>query len=243
MADRPILFSAPMIRALLDGRKTQTRRALKPQPDTAKISPPFHPEARGGHHWVFMARDDFPEYSYATYDFNVPFAVGERLWVRESVRAVEDDDNFDRHLEFLADGERIKVADAGDVSSDSFGDWWKLVAYHSDDPDLTGGKIVPSIFMPRWASRLTLIVTDVRVQRLQEISEQDAISEGIERNGDGFLGHEGADTAIVTSSATDAYRILWDSLNADRGFGWDANPWVVAVSFTVERRNIDQVAP
>lgn len=87
--------------------------------------------------------------------------------------------------------------------------------------------------MPRWASRLTLTVTDVRVQRLQEITLGDICTEGLAR------------TIYDFKPATDGFRVwqeLWDWLNASRGFGWDVNPWVVAMSFAVERRNIDEVA-
>ncbi|MBN9272841.1 MAG: hypothetical protein J0J15_21885, partial [Mesorhizobium sp.] len=100
----------------------------------------------------------------------------------------------------------------------------------------------PSIHLPRWASRLTLTVTDVRVQRLQDISEEDAQAEGCiklkvtgraaEFTGSQYLG-------LHWPSCRAWYRDLWDSLNVARGFGWDANPWVVAVTFAVAHRNID----
>jgi hypothetical protein len=90
--------------------------------------------------------------------------------------------------------------------------------------------------MPRWASRLTLTVTDVRVQRVQEISEADAVAEGVtpseepnEMKWEHYAPHGVA------------FRTLWDSLNAKRGYGWDANPWVAAYTFTATRQNIDQV--
>jgi hypothetical protein len=119
--------------------------------------------------------------------------------------------------------------------------------------------------MPRWASRLTLIVTDVRVQRLQEISEADALAEGIPRvdptpediatgcTKDDFVFlapgvRQGWGTTNAERNrdqwwphATGAFRLLWDSLSAKRGFGWDTNPWICAVTFTVHRQNIGKV--
>ena len=89
--------------------------------------------------------------------------------------------------------------------------------------------------MPRWASRLTLTVTDVRVQRVQDISEGDIAAEGIAR---GFSGGPHGEEGLYEDFAD-----LWDSLNAPRGYGWDANPWVAAYTFTVQRQNIDQMEP
>jgi hypothetical protein len=94
--------------------------------------------------------------------------------------------------------------------------------------------------MPRWASRLTLTVTDVRVQRVQEISEADAVAEGVESDSDGWRDYQMPNTQCC-GTALESFRTLWDSLNAPRGYGWDANPFVAAYTFTVARQNIDQV--
>ncbi len=101
------------------------------------------------------------------------------------------------------------------------------------------GKNVPSIHMPRWASRLTLRVTDVRVQRVQDISQEDAISEGLEwvDRTWGVKGFAPSWCAVPKES----FKVLWDSLNAKRGYGWDINPWVAVLTFEVEKRNIDNV--
>lgn len=87
--------------------------------------------------------------------------------------------------------------------------------------------------MLRWASRLTLVVTDVRVQRVQEISEEDAIAEGVFESDVNMYPELG--------TAQHHFQDLWDSLNAKRGFGWSENPWVVATTFTVHKCNIDQM--
>lgn len=211
MADRPILFSGPMVRAILDGRKTQTRRVLKPAKGLTLGEVLDEGERNGS--MISCARHQVQE---------PPFAPGDRLWVREAFS-----------YETL------------DVDRDGFMPPWYWADGNPTSGDFTRPK--PSIHMPRWASRLTLIVTDVRVQRLQEISEDDAKAEGIERmkTGRGYYDPT-VSKAMVRAGvwhrkAAHAFEALWDSLNAKRGFGWEANPWVVAVTFTVSKTNIDQL--
>lgn len=237
MKERPILFSAPMVRAILEGRKTQTRRIVKPQPH------------------LFRCREDqwFHERKWTPTtpsgkvglvpEITMPYYVGDRLWVRETWRiwngprgAWADYTGCDpwesdivtgsiksprpeslrwlqsRHIEYLAD------------SRDSEGPWR------------------PSIFMPRWASRITLEVTDVRVQRLQYISEDDAIAEGIWECESGFWWYAPESQVSLhrdtltpegrKRGAVDASAALWDSINGKRpGCAWKDNPFVWAVSF------------
>lgn len=205
MTDRPILFSAPMVRALLDGRKTQTRRIAKVKRGVtiADISEWVGEEGSMARRGVFQ-RHQIAE---------PRFAVGDRLYVREAWRAEVD---FD-------------AVSPCNMFEDT------PIAYEASPTvaHMAMGRFRQGMHMPRWASRLTLTVTDVRVQRLQDISEADAIAEGVTDSW----------PEIECNSSRpfrDGYRWLWDSLNADRGFAWDTNPWVVAVSFTVERRNIDE---
>jgi len=208
MADRPILFSSAMVRALLDGRKTQTRRIIEPCAD---------PNVKSGDILVSWPADQFVRKAAR---FRLRFREGDQLWVRESIGrrtaslfGIEAKNGVEEAC-YIAD-------DADVVNADGFNicPWW----------DRKGA--IPGIHMPRWASRLTLTVTDVRVQRLQEISEADAIAEG--------AGHAYGDAFHSGSALTDRRRfeLLWTDINgAD---SWDANPWIAAVSFTVERRNID----
>jgi hypothetical protein len=213
VTDRPILFSGPMVRALLAGTKTQTRRVISNKPRQTKVNlfdgtwSDSYVLDPGNQSW----RDD----AY-------PWRVGDRLYVREAWRAEASYDGTPpRELEF----------DSCMVRYEADGYW-------SDWDQMThAGKFRQAMHMPRWASRLTLIVTDVRVQRLQEISEEDAKAEG--------MAGEFCDYELYGQSKPYRYEYcgLWDSLNADRGYGWDANPWVVAVSFTVERGGIDAVRP
>lgn len=156
--ERPILFSGPMVRAIIEGRKTQTRRIVKPQPTF------------DGKWWVHKgyACNDEDEFRGGLPFFSdCPYGhVGDRLWVRETWAQVEGPPGV------IHVGHVLYRADACDNS----GKRWSSV--RPGDPD---GEVrwKPSIHMPRWASRLTLDVTGIRAERLQDISEEDAIAEGV----------------------------------------------------------------
>jgi hypothetical protein len=202
-SDRPIIFSAPMVLALLAGRKTQTRRLAKRH--VVRKMP-------GGFYQDFI---DQPSPW-------LKVAPGDRLWVRENAVAEEQYDVAG--VFYHADGGWQPIANC-EAAAEA---WFRMHTYGVTDP-LNGGRIVPSIHMPRWASRLTLTVTDVRVQRLQDISEEDAAAEGVPAFQE--VGRTHPDPHRLN------FRLTWDSLH---GAGaWEANPEVVALSFTVERRNID----
>lgn len=250
MADRPIIFSAPMVRALLDGRKTQTRRLLTPQPfDNGYIegqitldavcrsqsikeadAARFSAAAVGGHavreQWV-----------------SARFSRGDRLYVREAWQTSDDLDDV-KPSKLLRSVTPILYKATGHVVNVPH----RTVAF---------SKTRPGMFMPRWASRLTLTVTDVRVERLQDISEADAIEEGIEPGHNPDTGevagwrdyetihegrHKGADhphAIIPYAEAWRSYSSLWGELHTKPSTRWADNPWIVAVTFTVARGNID----
>jgi len=234
---RPILFSGPMVNAILDGRKTQTRRIIKPQPKgfAGGVHPshtPKHPapyldaycgepktpaNPRGmSDMWCWWTEDDRmgPEVGRCPYG-----APGDELWVRETWRAavaldgksptqIADaamDANY-RHpwcpIRYEADGGKVNAGTLEDL--EDFGAAW--------------GKTRASIHMPRWASRITLTVTNTRIERLQDIDDADAIAEG-------------AQCAGVPTSLTNrgAFIRLWISING-RG-SWDEDPWVWVVEF------------
>jgi hypothetical protein len=246
MADRSILFSGPMVRALLDHRKFQTRRVID-FPGIDKVidfvrvafdkktgAPVYEMKDATGQFLTRPAGKSFVDYHYSP-----RFAVSDRLYVREAWRSAAPlDDTSPSEMDDLLFPPLRYEAD-GQVEN------WREWRGHDV------GRFRQGMHMPRWASRLTLTVTDVRAQRLQEISEADAIAEGLEHDIDGDVdGHgrhvvieswRGADFLPWNRDPVEAYADLWDRLNYDRGFGWDANPWVIAVTFTVERRNIDQV--
>jgi len=220
-----------MVQALIKGRKFQTRRIIKPQPTMSFV----------------VQCDDRPGWfgdEEGECDFNIRYAPGDRLWVRENCWA-EELMNGDDGVFYPADRSWQKIENTAAAA-----DAWHTMLYYArkGDTSLSNiGKQVPSIHMPRWASRLTLAVTDVRVQRLNDISEADARAEGIERmkSGRGFH-HPIAPKGTVhlgnwTSTAAQGFRTLWNSLHGPDA--WDANPWVVALTFDVHRGNIDEVQP
>lgn len=221
MKERPIIFSGPMVRAILEGHKTQTRRILKPQP--TDIPAPFHPEPRGDH-WVWIARDDFPGYSFATGDFRCPFGIaGDKLWVREA-------HHFPKSFDHIT-ASRIEKAsvDAGYKKAwcptqFAVGEIRKNWDPYFSSPEPTEpGKLRSPIHMPRWASRITLEITGLRVQQVQDISEEDALEEGALESGMPYVG------AMTCDQSRIAFSLLWDSIH---GHGaWESNDWVFALSF------------
>lgn len=215
MADLGILFSAPMVRALLDGTKTQTRRVIEPYEVSLHPLKGSKPMPKNLIQIKLPAR--LGGYIKGPV-FNPRYAVGDRLYVREAWRALR-----------VYDRTKPRDIPAGTICL------FEATPPEPSDFDQLSGRLRPSLFMPRWATRLTLIVTGVRVQRLQEISEADAVAEGV-------VGYH--DEAGLWFSARDAYAILWDSLNDDPrrpGCAWRHDPWIVAYSFSVHPGNIDQV--
>lgn len=216
MMDKPIIFSAPMIRALLVGRKTMTRRIMKgiTTADAVEYGRPYQQSDDGV--WRPIPSR---------------YAVGDRLWVRETVRADELEDGSDG-VRYVADG-AWRIIENTEAASDR---WVELNHYRG-----RRGATVPSIRMPRWCSRLTLVVTDVKVERIQNISEEDAIAEGV-RALDGQLAGcfvvDGS-TAMSGTTARECFFRLWNSIHGTGS--WDKNPFVVAPTFEVHHCNIDRL--
>lgn len=212
MTERPIIFSAPMVRAILEGRKTQTRRALKPKRGTTIADAVRTGESVGVAYTLEVPRDKL----------SVPYAPGDLMWVREACFAESSPDGDG--VTYPAD-RSWKIID---YTKEATLKWLDLFYYRrdtNDGYDGSAGKLVPPIHMPRWASRITLRVTDVRVQRLQEISEEDAKAEGVslmdwERKD---VPEEGADNHV------ECFSWLWESIHGPSS--WDANPWVAAITF------------
>jgi hypothetical protein len=205
MIERPILFSGPMVRAILDGQKTQTRRVVKYIPDLGE------PE-----NWCCDNIDEeFFIRLAGNYRRYCPYGVpGDRLWVRETFYAWG---KWEPYLDGKKD--RWRFLYHTDVSHP--------VRYQATEGDrfyqgpANGGDDYhcrPSIFMPRWASRITLEVKGVRAERLQDITEADSQDEGVI-------------PSIVAQKYRSGFQTLWDSINKKRGYGWDTNPWVWAVEF------------
>lgn len=185
--ERPILFSGTMVQALLDGRKTQTRRVVRPQPAHGVLLCPWvdtlwaEQDAQGG------CRCHFAPVR------NLYGQPGDRLWVRETWHLWGPPEH--QILEYRAD-----CADAENYT-------WR-----------------PSIFMPRRFSRITLEITDVRVERVRDISEADARAEGVTNADEGSNPIDGSHTIANFAN-------LWEKINTKRDYGWQANPWVWVIGF------------
>lgn len=227
--DRPILFSAPMVRALLAGTKTQTRRVLKPQPYLHNV---WQCEDTGS--WW---QSGYGESGDDLIDLRIQ--SGDRLWVRESGQLLREAYDHDPRcsVDLWRDAGFYHSADGEIIEARSYD---PPLAEWADDCSRVNR---PSIHMPRWASRLTLTVTDVRVQRLQDISEEDAIAEGtgLFVPGHGFI----TDSELRAEPgyanflyARAGFEAIWTEINGTGS--WAANPWIAAYTFTVERRNIDE---
>jgi hypothetical protein len=228
--DHPIIFSAPMVRALLEGRKTVTRRVISGVPgspgnrvnanNVVKHAAPYldaycgerktDANPRGmSDKWSWWTRDDRPGAL-----FKVGYAPGDRLWVREAWAPLSACVHGDPGVQAFADN-----------------------GFYRADNSTVDGEIKrwrPSIHMPRCASRLTLVVKGVKVERLRDISLQDVRAEGCEVRQMWLFG---ADAKGRQEIGANAFRGLWESINGTES--WAINPWVVAISFRVVRANID----
>jgi len=250
MTEKPILFSGPMVRAILEGYKTQTRRVV--DFNRLRIVPRWTIRADWGLGsggvlnqgkkakctfnqcgavsgkdtkgcWLGVKPEEF--------DFVCPYAEGQthlkekqwqisvdnsQLWVRETWAAIAWDwPQGWMDVQYKAD-KAISMQRAVPDNK-----WLRLFSCSNSCSDADGDKWRPSIHMPRWASRIQLEVTGVRVERVQDISEQDAVSEGI----------GGKDYHWIYGNPIDEFGQLWDSINESRGFGWAVNPWVWVIEF------------
>ena len=214
---RPILFKAPMVNAILEGRKSMTRRVVKPQPDQRYQLFECH---RDGTCEVGLHIDS-PNH----YQISCPYGkVGDRLWVKETwipdPNADHDcwDDHTCTYVEWSGCGTRI----------DEVPPAMRKPEHCIYRASWNGGDLIwkPSIFMPRWASRITLEITGVRVERLQDISNDDAVAEGCP----GWYSPQHPDQGCTDGrTPSEEFCELWQSINGPGS--WEANPWVWVISF------------
>jgi hypothetical protein len=190
MKEKPIIFSAPMVRAIVEGRKSQTRRIMKPQPDRI---------VRG-----LPAFDDLGDLEIY---HPIKYAKGDRLWIRETWRPKQHSFPIGWPYEYKATAKQDGTPEDGA---------WK-----------------PSIHMPRAASRILLEITDVRVERLNDINEWDAIDEGLEMvdgpDGIKYYGNYGDSNADTALHPIESFRTLWESINGKGS--WNQNPFVWVITF------------
>ncbi|MCG2575166.1 hypothetical protein LVY74_16640 [Acinetobacter sp. ME22] len=225
--ERPILFNAEMVNAILDGRKTQTRRVMQQQPPSddwtlTYVVASTEKKLEGKRHWVRLNEAQTTELERGPY-FNKPYEIGDHLWVRET--CIISPKNW------LSSDDQLNHKD---IVKDSDGNH-RVVQYLATNSDtdvpLNDYKLkkTPSIHMPRWASRILLKVTDVRKERLNDISEADVIAEG------GPKSHSSIDKVSRTCGFKDWSRSwfahTWDWINGNGA--WSQNPWVWVVEFKV----------
>jgi hypothetical protein len=248
MTSRPMLFSAPMVRAILEGRKTVTRRVVKPQPSGGWefemppklgriIEPKRHPKADKFGVFLRCTVNKYTEVDIAVSPYGQP---GDEIWVKETWMPF-DVHGHDYHEPSVVIGYRASndVRPNG-VSHEDFGasrqfpcspEEWRKFKSQMEMMEATKERWTPSIFMPRRFSRITLVVEDVRVERLQDITEEDAAKEGIESGqwGFKFYGKELERLNQWTTNAKWSFQSLWESINGPGS--WDANPFVWRVQF------------
>jgi len=225
MKERPILYGAPMIRALKAGIKTQTRRTrglkeLNSSPDSWEVMPSWCDGE-----WIFHT-DPWTEAHGIECPYGKP---GDVLWTRETF-AIENNFNMGDYDPPLNDGRPVRRHDDPD-----YGKWWEQCHYRATDPtpelayEDSGSepdvRWKPSIHMPKWASRLRHVITDVSLERLLDITFDDAIAEGVFADFDPQDGHG------FRCEARIMFFELWDSINKKRGLGSDVNPWVWKITF------------
>ncbi|HCT7674062.1 TPA: hypothetical protein ACXE8Y_003630 [Klebsiella quasipneumoniae] len=219
MKERGMIFNSEMVRAILSNRKTQTRRIMKVQPESNQLGLLLITDSTkhndiGKYHW---AESNATGNHVRSNLFLCPFgAVGDRIWVRETFCPVNDSQyGGEKWVDYRATPKFEASHPAG---------------WDSAPNDAEALKWRPSIHMPRWASRILLEITDVRVERLNAISEEDARAEGIIDGGCLNCGEpEPCGCANPEPDATDAFAYLWQSIYGQES--WNANPWVWVIEF------------
>jgi len=201
--EKPILFSTEMVKAILDGRKTMTRRVKGLDLINQRSNRTWRigKTTIAGRTWWEAAVD-----GSHSYRVDCPYGqIGDRLWVRESLKW-----EFPDNAIYTTDNKKVLIGGSG-INEWAKWEWRK--------------QRLPSIFMPRWASRINLEITNIRVERLQDITPEDAVKEGAEYMPAADLRKERLTVSQIVFAG------LWDKLNAKRGYGWDKNPYVWVIEF------------
>jgi hypothetical protein len=223
---KPIIFNPESVRAILDGRKTQSRRVIKNAPKGSFWERPHLDDSR----WYWVANLETPSIEPRA-GLVCPYGIpGGKLWVRETFMETDSDPAWDIPEQFILNPHVENYLYRADLTCDTKGWGWQSPLY-----------------MPKEASRITLEIKDVRVERLQDITNSDALNEGVE------LGYKfafanfpnytlaykewekGSKMSVppLGPSPKMRYEKLWNSINAKKGFGFDTNPWVWAIEFEV----------
>lgn len=243
MKERPILFSASMVRAILDGKKTQTRRVVKSsRANNAELWRRFGDEPLL---WESLVKGENGAYEHDWFTKCPYGTVGDQLWLRESWRIGAWNKDESKLCIDYCDGPRLEWIKI----KEGFVKYWEQSTHdaHKSEHKETGNGFKwkpgespcrwrPSIHMPRWASRINLLIKSIRVERLNEISEDDAKAEGVEPF---FSTHQsiGRDQTMTTGERISdcehraSFACLWDDIHGDNS--WQQNPWVWVVEFEV----------
>lgn len=215
--ERPIIFSGEMVKAILDGKKTMTRRVVKFRDFTTDSITPLHIELVDGKYCLFNERNGwligYPKCKFGE--------IGDRLWVRETHHVVGG--TADYEIEEIKQGLQ-DIKNFASYKADGYGN------------PCDGGWTSP-MFMPRWASRILLEITDIRVERLNDISEADCEKEGFRFYPLSRICFKPCSTKHPSGHGSNNYKSIfgeyWDTLNAKKGYPWSSNPWVWVVEFKV----------
>lgn len=227
-----VLFNSEMVRAILEGKKVQTRRPVVKPKRHANIA--VYPVRVAGDFW--WAKEGWCIGELAACPFGDNY---HRLWVRETCRAEELYDGQDG-VRYRADDTFLPIENSPGASDA----WCDLYAYGKRQHDVLGiGPWVPSIHAPKWTSRLTLRVLELRVERVQHITPKDAMAEGISTEYElmslpASLDKEDIEDPILRNEVTVyGFSSRWDAIYEDKGLGWDANPWVWVCRFEIDKEN------
>jgi hypothetical protein len=233
MKEHPILFFGEMVNAILDGRKTQTRRVIKPQPilmDSGTWYPSEIPGDKRNHTGKHYANENHMRKGMPI-DFSPYGQPGDQLWVREAWKMSSFMEGEPVEFQYKSDGAMAEENEHSDCFQ--YENWYENICVKSTDQLIKMGWINkdedgifhwergesplpwrPSIHMPRWASRITLEIVNIRVERVNWINDIDGYAEG-----------------MIGGDCVTLFKELWDKLNAKRGYGWDVNPWVWVIEF------------
>ena len=215
--EHPIIFNGDMVQAILGDRKTQTRRVIK-DPRISRIPAPLSSGSMGGIYSIADGEAELRLSKNEPPNFPCPYGVpGNNLWVRE------------KHYRWTGCGEapsywRRSPAKETYQSRGYFDDGENYEIHNHSSASV----VIPSIHMFRWASRINLEITNIRVEQIQDISGSDCFLEGIEK----WVDYKGG-YSISFLQARGRFHALWDSINAKKGYGWEINPWVWVIKFKV----------
>ncbi|HDN2631396.1 hypothetical protein ABK935_01095 [Klebsiella aerogenes] len=225
MTERGMIFNGEMVRAILDSRKTQTRRIVKGTDGTVKFCKEW--DINGEEIFVVLGEKDHTGMNPVLGAISCPFGgVGDRIWVRETFSCIGNEDGHpvDAKGNLCTREEAQRIYRASAIQKpNNYGLW------SSPDGLDFEGAWTPSIHMPRWASRILLEITEVRIERLREISQADAEAEGVGKLKKGFWKNYQPGWTEFQLTARGSFATLWKSIYGDES--WYADPWVWVIEF------------